>query len=125
MSKSRVSFRTRAFALQSGRCFYCGLPMWNINPMRFARRYEITPSQALDFKCTAEHLKARRDGGIDQHANVVAACLPLQPDAPSTQEAAASGAVEDHPARQGAAKVAVGIASDGVSEKFLVRQRSL
>ncbi len=67
--------RERAFKLQNGCCFYCGQRM----------------NQSPITKCTAEHLRARCDGGgVD--GNIVAACwfcnsrrhrrkAPLEPQA--------------------------------------------
>lgn len=75
MSQSLKRFRIVAFAHQAGRCYYCGLPMWTQDPLSFARQYGITPRQAKRLQCTAEHLKARQDGGEDSFANLVAACL--------------------------------------------------
>jgi 5-methylcytosine-specific restriction endonuclease McrA len=59
--KSSSRARERAFSLQNGFCYYCGLPMgpsaeW---PHRLA--------------CTAEHLVARSDGGGNGPENIVAA----------------------------------------------------
>ena len=56
--KSLQRARERAFELQNGRCFYC------------MQRMDQSPIT----KCTAEHLKARCDGGRIA-GNIVAACL--------------------------------------------------
>lgn len=64
-----------AFQAQSGRCFYCGLPMWESSPEEFVRAFGINPVQARRLQCTAEHLQARCDGGSDSSSNIVAACL--------------------------------------------------
>lgn len=74
MTKSLVRYRATAYIRQSGRCFYCGLPMWIGNPREFALRHNITLAQAMRFQCTAEHLEARQDGGSDSAFNIVAAC---------------------------------------------------
>lgn len=67
--------RYSAYLSQSGRCFYCGLPMWVRDPESFAAANGITSSQARLLQCTAEHLEARQDGGKDTKQNIVAACL--------------------------------------------------
>lgn len=69
------SLRSRAFHAQQERCFYCNLPMWNDDVRAFARRFRITVRQARANRCTAEHLRARCDGGQDSAENVVAACF--------------------------------------------------
>lgn len=48
--------------------------MWLGASDDFARVYGLSPSQARLFRCTAEHLHARCQGGGDQHPNIVAAC---------------------------------------------------
>ena len=62
MSKS-LAFTKLAFNRQGGKCFYCGLRMW-LNSQK-------GPSL---LRCTAEHLKARSEGGSDGPSNIVAAC---------------------------------------------------
>jgi len=69
-TKRLKSIRTSAFHAQSGRCYYCGLPMWLCSPHELGLR----PRSAAPFQCTAEHLLARQDGGKDVVGNVVAAC---------------------------------------------------
>lgn len=69
-----VSSRTSAFHLQHGRCYYCDEPMWLDDPSAFAERYGLTRRQARAHRCTAEHLRARQDGGDDGKRNIVAAC---------------------------------------------------
>ncbi len=68
-AKRRRSLRTSAFYAQSGRCFYCGLPMWLTAPSELG----LNASKARAFQCTAEHLVAQQDGGRDVSGNVVAA----------------------------------------------------
>ena len=78
MKKSRKSLirpRTRAYNRQSGRCYYCDSPMWLEGRSKFAAKHGITKKQAKRFRCTAEHLIARQDGGTDDCENIVAACL--------------------------------------------------
>ncbi|HEL7629420.1 TPA: HNH endonuclease [Stenotrophomonas maltophilia] len=69
-ARRRKSLRTSAFYAQSGRCFYCGLPMWLAAPSELG----LKPRKARAFQCTAEHLVAQQDGGRDVFGNVVAAC---------------------------------------------------
>ena len=72
--KSRIpTHRAAAFNKQCGRCFYCGNPMWLDNPEQFAKTMQISARQLPWFQCTAEHLKARQDGGTDAATNIVAA----------------------------------------------------
>ena len=72
---SLVRPRTHAFVKQSGRCYYCGLPMWANNLLEFATAHGITPKQARALQCTGEHLTAHKDGGSAARSNIVAACL--------------------------------------------------
>jgi len=64
------SLRHKSFNAQSGRCYYCGLSMWFTCPSELGLR----PRSAKSRRCTAEHLVARKDGGRNISANVVAAC---------------------------------------------------
>ncbi|PHR25374.1 MAG: restriction endonuclease [Hoeflea sp.] len=66
--------RKQAAQRQGGYCFYCRYPMWDSRPEEFIGRYGISPGLAKRFQCTAEHLKARCDGGEDIAPNIVAAC---------------------------------------------------
>ena len=75
MCNHLAHLRYSAYRAQSGRCFYCGFPMWVRNPESFAAAHGITSPQARLFQCTAEHLEARQDGGKDTKQNIVAACL--------------------------------------------------
>ncbi|MEA9920811.1 HNH endonuclease [Xanthomonas campestris] len=71
MSNKRLkSLRIRAFHAQSGCCFYCGLSMWLASPHELGLR----PRSVAPFRCTAEHLLARQDGGKGVAGNIVAAC---------------------------------------------------
>lgn len=74
MPTTLIKSRFKAFNLQQGLCIYCELPMWLDNPEAFAKKYKITTKQAKPFQCTAEHLKAKQDGGKDHESNIVAAC---------------------------------------------------
>jgi len=69
-----VRRRHHAYLAQMGRCYYCGLPMWEDDLESFCRDNNISPSQAVHLRCTAEHLLARQDGGRDAADNIVAAC---------------------------------------------------
>ncbi|WP_291998604.1 HNH endonuclease [Candidatus Accumulibacter sp. ACC012] len=48
--------------------------MWQDDLVAFSRAHKIKPSQAQRLQCTAEHLDARQDGGVDTAQNIVAAC---------------------------------------------------
>lgn len=74
MSASRLSkLRARAFNLQQGRCYYCCCRMWQQSPDEIGLRPSVGAVRL--FKCTAEHLRARCDGGTDTPDNIVAACF--------------------------------------------------
>lgn len=75
MPSQLVNLRTSAYISQSGRCYYCGLPMWDKDIQTYAMSYKITLSQAKLLKCSAEHLIARQDGGSNTRDNIVAACI--------------------------------------------------
>lgn len=75
MTTKNFRFKSHAFQSQSGRCYYCDLPMWLDQPEHFALRFGITVPQSKQFQCTAEHLIARQDGGPTSQSNIVAACL--------------------------------------------------
>ncbi|WP_425376247.1 HNH endonuclease [Rhizobium pisi] len=49
--------------------------MWEIDPKSFSTHFRVPGRAVLRFRCTAEHLEARCDGGRDTEENVVAACL--------------------------------------------------
>ncbi|WP_189439561.1 HNH endonuclease [Rhodanobacter panaciterrae] len=66
--------RAHAFKQQHGQCFYCQLPMWLIDMATFARQRGFTMRQAMHFRCTAEHLVPRCEGGGNVQENIVAAC---------------------------------------------------
>jgi len=74
MSTTLNKSRLKAFNLQQRRCIYCELPMWLDHADAFAKKYKITIKGAALFKCTAEHLLAKQDGGKDAESNIVAAC---------------------------------------------------
>ncbi|MDQ4680346.1 hypothetical protein BWP19_02830 [Stenotrophomonas maltophilia] len=69
-TKTLKTLRTHSFHAQQGRCYYCSSPMWLCSPDELGLR----PRSAALFRCTAEHLLARQDGGKDVADNVVAAC---------------------------------------------------
>ena len=66
--------RQKAFIHQNGCCFYCDSPMWLNDNEKFARKYRLTLPQTNRFKCTAEHLKPKAEGGRNTSDNIVAAC---------------------------------------------------
>ena len=67
-------YRERQAKKQAGRCFYCSFPMWSDDREAFSNKYGISRAEALRFRCTAEHLRARCDGGKTCASNI-AACL--------------------------------------------------
>jgi len=67
--------RFNAFLNQSGRCYYCESPIWLDDKEAFANNHSMTLSEAEKFRCTAEHLVARCDGGGNHQSNIVAACV--------------------------------------------------
>ena len=67
-------YRGRKYGAQHHTCFYCAFPMWTQAPADFAHKYCISVREALRFRCTAEHLRARCDGGTSRVDNIVAAC---------------------------------------------------
>lgn len=77
MPSSKIVSRPRldAFNRQSGRCYYCSAEMWLSKPHEFAHKHGLTLAQAGRFKCTAEHLVARCDGGRNGAENIAAACV--------------------------------------------------
>ncbi|MBU1566687.1 MAG: restriction endonuclease [Proteobacteria bacterium] len=70
-----IKNRHKAFQNQADRCYYCGSMMWLDNREDFAAKQNISIAEAARFKCTAEHLEARCDGGDNSQSNIVAACL--------------------------------------------------
>jgi hypothetical protein len=74
MSKPFSKHRNRAFTKQQRRCYYCTALMWLREPTEFAVSYGVGSGDVARFKCTAEHLVARQDGGTNQKQNIVAAC---------------------------------------------------
>ena len=74
MPKPIVNFRLDAFHNQKGRCFYCASLMWTKDAKCFAKSNSISEAAAARFQCTAEHLRARCDGGRTDRENIVAAC---------------------------------------------------
>lgn len=72
--KRLAKIRTAAFQRQQGRCFYCSCPMWQHSPDQFSADHRLSIRHAMSYQCTAEHLKARQDGGEDSPENIAAAC---------------------------------------------------
>lgn len=64
------TLRECAFVLQRGRCFYCDARMWLGSPTELG----LSGASSRLAQCTAEHLIARCDGGLDTRDNIVAAC---------------------------------------------------
>ena len=63
------SLRRAKMTLQDGRCYYCGLPMWETDLV--VRKSKERP---IALRCTAEHLHPRSEGGKNRDDNIVAAC---------------------------------------------------
>ena len=68
------TLRLQAAFRQKWCCFYCGLPTWENDVVGYARFHGLSLRAARKLKCTAEHLIARQDGGLDTEDNIVAAC---------------------------------------------------
>lgn len=75
MAKSLSKLRAEAFRRQAGRCYYCRVLMWSEDPELFANVHQLSPRVLRELQCTAEHLRARQDGGVDTRENIVATCL--------------------------------------------------
>lgn len=76
MSHKRLQkLRSDAFRRQNCRCFYCMLPMWDDNMQEFCTVYGVKPGKAKFLRCTAEHIEARQNGGVDSISNIAAACF--------------------------------------------------
>lgn len=67
--------RIASFKKQSGLCYYCRQPMWNEDPALFSQQHGLTMKRGKLLQATAEHLRARTDGGGNTDDNIVAACL--------------------------------------------------
>lgn len=74
MALNLKQYRLRAYALQGGQCFYCGLPICEGDIKQFQSEFGSTAREAKSLFSTAEHLVARKDGGTNGNSNVVAAC---------------------------------------------------
>ena len=68
-SKRLKNLRTYAFKAQGGLCYYCDLLMWQSSPKELG----LKAGNGAAYRCTAEHLIAKQDGGRDARENVVAA----------------------------------------------------
>lgn len=68
------NIRKKKMIEQGGRCYYCGLAMWEnaLKPAEQARGRSASLPKLL--QCTAEHLHPRSEGGEDTADNIVAAC---------------------------------------------------
>jgi len=77
LNKSIVANRQYAFRAQNGRCFYCKARMWRSLRERavIMQILGLTTKQVQLFRCTAEHLVPRSQGGSNRAVNIVAACL--------------------------------------------------
>lgn len=69
------SLRQQAARRQSLRCYYCESPMWERDVATFSASFGLSKAQSNLLRCTAEHLKPKSEGGPENSANIVAACL--------------------------------------------------
>ncbi len=70
---SRISrLRKQAAEKQCNLCYYCNLPMWSHSPTELPY---VSANTIYRLRCTAEHLRAKQDGGSDNRRNIVAACI--------------------------------------------------
>jgi 5-methylcytosine-specific restriction endonuclease McrA len=74
MARHLAKIRSKAFDEQDSRCYYCGYRMWLGSISEYASLVGVSGRQALQLRCTAEHLHARSEGGGDVALNIVAAC---------------------------------------------------
>lgn len=72
--KSVYRARHAAFRRQAERCCYCSVLMWIDDAVSFAVRHGLTRGIVRGLQCTAEHLRAKQDGGRDTADNIAAAC---------------------------------------------------
>jgi hypothetical protein len=73
MPSRHFRHRNRAFRAQQHRCCYCGVLMWTRSPEDLGLPQDLHEA-ARPLQCTAEHLKARCDGGLNYSSNIAAAC---------------------------------------------------
>lgn len=66
--------RRQKMIAQGGRCYYCGLPMWDDAVATQSPSSNTIRPEPKVLQCTAEHLLARSDGGGNGTDNIVAAC---------------------------------------------------
>lgn len=74
MTNRIKNYRDHSFKAQQGRCYYCDCQMWMDDDLGFCQRYSLTKAQAVSFRCTAEHIVAKCEGGKDSATNIAAAC---------------------------------------------------
>ncbi|WP_424933253.1 HNH endonuclease [Amaricoccus macauensis] len=86
------NIRRKKMIAQRGRCYYCGLAMWEPNAAAGPGKHRKAGPAPNFLRCTAEHLHPRSEGGRNTVDNIVAACWfcnsrrhqrkrPLSPDA--------------------------------------------
>lgn len=72
--KKLIRLRQIAFQRQCGLCIYCGLPMIPQEALsHVSAELALKIKRAKGVTATAEHLRARCDGGTDTEVNVAAA----------------------------------------------------
>src|SRR3954471_10356204 len=74
MAKHLLVLRLAAADRQKWRRYYCDREMWDTHRLDYKQRHGLRTKVLWQFKCTAEHLIDRADGGEDDEANIVAAC---------------------------------------------------
>ncbi|MBB1493197.1 HNH endonuclease [Paracoccus sp. MC1854] len=73
--KALKKIRRMKMMAQGGRCYYCGLPMWDDGIAPVAQAHSRSGLLPRMLRCTAEHLQPRSEGGANTAENIVAACL--------------------------------------------------
>lgn len=68
------NIRRKKMIAQGGRCYYCGLPMWDDAADAVAQAHRRSEALPKNLRCTAEHLHPRSEGGVNTADNIVAAC---------------------------------------------------
>jgi hypothetical protein len=75
MTARKVRHRRSAALSQANRCYYCLFPMCEAGGSPLRNRHRLSRQESALLRCTAEHLKARSEGGTDAAKNIVAAHL--------------------------------------------------
>lgn len=75
-TKTLIRSRLIAYHCQQGCCYYCGVSTWlpDSDPIEFVLQTGLKKRQVRGFQATAEHVRARCDGGGNGQDNIVVAC---------------------------------------------------